>query len=219
MVGRSATGFVHPDDLESTRNEMRMARRGQRLRNFETRYLHKTGRTVQLAWSGLWSEPEHRYFFIGRDMTERIKLEQQLRQSQKLEAVGQLTGGIAHDFNNILTVITGSAEILAEGVADRPQLAATAKLISDAADRGAELTSHLLAFARKQPLQPRETSIEAIIVNARKLMHPLLGEHIEVQASFESGAWPALVDPTQLDHRAPQSRGRTHATPCRRAAS
>ena len=83
-------------------------------------------------------------------------------------------------------------------MADRPHLAATAKLISDAADRGAELTSHLLAFARKQPLQPRETSIEAIIVNARKLMHPLLGEHIEVQASFESGAWPALVDPTQL---------------------
>jgi PAS domain S-box-containing protein len=198
LVGRSAADFIHQEDLDPTRNEMRMARRGERVRNFETRYIHKDGHIVPLAWSGVWSEPEQRHFFIGRDMTERIKLEQQLRQSQKLEAIGQLTGGIAHDFNNILTVVMGSIEVIAEGVADRPALAATAKLIIDAADRGAELTSHLLAFARKQPLRPREISVEMIVGNAQKLMLPLVGEQIEVETHFEKDAWPALVDPTQL---------------------
>ena len=81
-----------------------------------------------------------------------------------MEAVGQLTGGIAHDFNNMLTVITGTIEILADAVADKPQLAAIAKLIDEAADRGADLTRHLLAFARKQPLQPRETDINELMM-------------------------------------------------------
>ena len=85
--------------------------------------------------------------------------EMQIRQAQKMEAVGQLTGGIAHDFNNILTVITGTIEILADAVADRPELAGIAKLIDDAASRGAALTQHLLAFARKQHCnRPASTS-------------------------------------------------------------
>ena len=70
MIGRSATEFIHADDLEPTRNEMRSARRGQETRNFETRYLHKDNGMVALAWTGVWSEPEQRHFFIGRDMTE-----------------------------------------------------------------------------------------------------------------------------------------------------
>ena len=85
-----------------------------------------------------------------------------------MEAVGQLTGGIAHDFNNILTVITGTIEILADAVADRPQLAAIAKLIDEAAERGADLTKHLLAFARKQPLQPREVDVNALVLEDRE---------------------------------------------------
>ena len=81
-----------------------------------------------------------------------------------MDAIGQLTGGIAHDFNNILTVITGTIEILASPVDDRPQYAAIAKMIDQAAERGAELTRHLLAVARKQPLRPRETDVNALIV-------------------------------------------------------
>ncbi len=100
-----------------------------------------------------------------RDITEKVAAEEQLQQAQKMESVGQLTGGIAHDFNNMLTVITGTIDILADAVADKPELAAIAKLISEAADRGAELTGHLLAFARKQPLQPRETDINALMVD------------------------------------------------------
>jgi PAS domain S-box-containing protein len=327
MIGHSAVEFIHPDDLESTRDEMRSARRGRGMRNFVTRYVHRDGRTVWLTWMGTWSEPVRRHFFIGRDMTEiqlaqealrdsermarriietaldafvqmddagvildwnsqaekifgwsraeavgrgltelivpeehrtrhsegldhflqtgdgpilgtrfeieaqrrdgreiqvevsitafqrrgrhvfngfirdltdKIAAETQLRQAQKMEAVGQLTGGIAHDFNNILTVITGTIEILAEGVGDRPDLAAIARMIDEAAGRGADLTKHLLAFARLQPLQPRETDVNALVVTAGKLLRPTLGEHIEIESLLAEDPWLAFVDPSQL---------------------
>lgn len=326
MIGRSAIDFILPDDLESTRKEMRIARRGRQRRNFEARYRHKDGRTVALNWAGVWSQSDQHFFFIGRDLTEqhrltaierttkelltavinaspiaiiclttdstvtvwsraaeqifgykadevlgkkymlvpsgdpvavkefeevfaracagetlrgilvkrqrkdgtvidvsfdaapmygpdgsveaiayalsdvteRNRLEQELRQAQKMDAIGQLTGGVAHDFNNMLTVITGTIDILADGVADRPDLAAIVKLISEAADRGAELTSQLLAFARRQPLQPRKTSVNDVATDAAKLLRPTLGEHIEVEWRLTPEAWPALIDPTQL---------------------
>jgi PAS domain S-box-containing protein len=198
MIGHSAVEFIHPGDLESTREEMRQARRGHQICDFETRYVHKDGRAVTLTWMGTWSEPVKRHFFVGRDQTEKRAAEAQFRQAQKMEAVGQLTGGIAHDFNNILTVITGTIEILAEAVADRPQLAAIAKLIDEAAERGADLTKHLLAFARKQPLQPREVDVNALIVEAAKLLRPTLGEQIEIDSLLADDAWSALVDPSQL---------------------
>jgi signal transduction histidine kinase/CheY-like chemotaxis protein len=122
----------------------------------------------------------------------------QLRQVQKMEAIGQLTGGIAHDFNNILTVITGTIAILAEAVADRPELAAIAGMIDEAALRGADLTQRLLAFARKQPLQPRQVDINALIMEASNLLRPTLGERIEVQIKLAGDAAHALIDPSQL---------------------
>jgi PAS domain S-box-containing protein len=327
MIGHSAVNFLHPDDLDNTRQEMRAARRGRAMRNFVCRYLHKDGHPVTLAWTGQWSEAVQKHFFSGRDMTGQMRAEEglresermargiidtaldafaqmdergvivdwnpqaetifgwsreeaigrplveliiperhradhlqgldrflkrgeasilgerriidalrrdgkeikielavtalrrrsgwlfngfmrdvtdklaadeQLRQSQKMETIGQLTGGIAHDFNNILTVITGTIEILEDGVANDPALAEIAHMIDDAAVRGAELTQRLLAFARRQPLQPRTTDINSLIVDAAKLLRPTLGEHIEVEAVFEDDAWPALVDPSQL---------------------
>jgi PAS domain S-box-containing protein len=133
-----------------------------------------------------------------RDITDKVAAEAQLRQSQKMESVGQLTGGVAHDFNNMLAVITGTIDILAEAVSDRPQLAAIAKLISEAADRGAELTGHLLAFARKQPLQPREIDANALMIESEKLLRRTLGEQVEIELRLETDVWPALIDPTQL---------------------
>jgi PAS domain S-box-containing protein len=327
MIGRNAIDFVYPGDLHNTRNEMRLARSGRAMRNFECRYLHRDGRLVTLTWSGIWSEPVQKHFFSGRDtteqkraedelrdsyrmargivdtaldafiqmddaglviewnqqaerilgwsrddaigkrmadliipdryrtrhngglarflhtgkttilgrrieieatrrdgkeikielsvtalhrregyvfnafvrdLTEKIAIEENLRQAQKMETIGQLTGGIAHDFNNILTVITGTIEILAEGVAEDPSLAAIARMIDEAALRGAELTQRLLAFARRQPLQPRTTDINTLIVDAAKLLRPTLGEHVEIESAFEDDAWPALVDPSQL---------------------
>jgi nitrogen-specific signal transduction histidine kinase len=133
-----------------------------------------------------------------RDLTDKIAAEDRIRQAEKMEAVGQLTGGIAHDFNNILTVITGTIEILADAVAKEPQLAAIARMIDEAATRGADLTQHLLAFARKQPLQPRETDVNALIVETGKLLRPTLGEQIEIESVFEDEACFATVDPNQL---------------------
>jgi len=198
MIGRSAVQFIHPEDLDSTREEMRSARRGRQMRNFEARYIHKDGQAVMLNWMGSWSEPVRRHFFVGRDLTEKHTAEAQLRQAQKMDAVGQLTGGIAHDFNNILTVITGTIEILGEAVADRPELAAIAKLIDEAAERGANLTQHLLAFARRQPLQPREVDVNALVVETVKLLRPTLGEQILITPLLADDAWTASVDPSQL---------------------
>src|SRR6185312_8898020 len=162
----------------NTRREMRSARQGQQIRSFEARYPHKDGRAVTLNWMGTWSEAVRRHFFIGRDLTEKRAAEAQIRQAQKMDAIGQLTGGVAHDFNNILTVITGTIGILAEAVEDRPEMASIAKLIDDAAERGAQLTKHLLAFARRQPLQPVEIDVNSLIVEVAKLLHPTLGEQI-----------------------------------------
>ncbi|WP_164938284.1 PAS domain S-box protein [Bradyrhizobium guangzhouense] len=198
MIGHSATEFIHPDDLDRTREEMRVARRGQTKRSFEARYYHYDGHEVSLNWVGNWSEPVKRHFFIGRDLTEKQAAEAQFRQAQKMDSIGQLTGGVAHDFNNVLTVITGTIGILADAVADRPELAAITKLIDDAAERGAQLTKHLLAFARKQPLQPREIDVNALVLEAAKLLHPTLGEQITIMPQLTEDAWPALIDPSQL---------------------
>ncbi|HWX64647.1 ATP-binding protein [Bradyrhizobium sp.] len=198
MIGRNGAVFVHPGDVERTRNEMRAASRGHATRNYDCRYVHRDGRIVPLTWSGAWLEQEQRYFFIGRDMTQRIALEQQLRQSQKLDAIGHLTGGVAHDFNNILTVITGSIEILADEVAQSPQLAAIARMVEDAAARGTDLTRQLLAFARKQPLQPRSTDVNRLILDTAKLLRSTLGESVEIKTTLEEDPWPAMVDPSQL---------------------
>ena len=124
--------------------------------------------------------------------------EAQVRQAQKMEAIGQLTGGVAHDFNNILTVITGTIEILGDAVKDRPHLVQITEMISAAAARGADLTQHLLAFARQQPLQPRSTDVNALVIDAARLLRPTLGEQIEIESMLAHDSAPALIDPSQL---------------------
>jgi signal transduction histidine kinase/FixJ family two-component response regulator len=133
-----------------------------------------------------------------RLLYEKNVADLQLRQAQKMEAVGQLTGGIAHDLNNILTVITGTIEILAEAVADQPQLLIVAKMIDEAAARGADLTQRLLAFARKQPLQPLEVDVNALVIEATNLLRPTLGEQVEVKIMLAGDTAHALIDPSQL---------------------
>ncbi len=119
-------------------------------------------------------------------------------QARRMEIVGQLTGGVVHDFNNILTVISGTIEILAEAVADREDLAAIAGLITEAATRGASLTSNLLAFARGRPSQPRDVDVNALLADAARLLRPTLGEHIEIGALRATDVSRALVDPNLL---------------------
>lgn len=133
-----------------------------------------------------------------RLLDEKNAADLQLRHAQKMEAVGQLTGGVAHDLNNILTVITGTIEFLAEAVADRPELVAIAKMIDEAAARGADLTQRLLAFARKQPLQPREVDVNLLVMGTAKLLQQTLGEHVEVHMALAGDVARALIDPSQL---------------------
>ena len=125
-------------------------------------------------------------------------LNQKLSQSQKMEAMGQLTGGVAHDFNNLLTVILGNSEYLAERLAANKELHGIADSIATAAERGSELTKSLLAFARKQPLMPKDIDIGQKILDMEQLLRRTLGEHIECEFLLDSGLWPASVDPGQL---------------------
>jgi nitrogen-specific signal transduction histidine kinase len=138
------------------------------------------------------------YRGAATDLTHQHEAEERLRQCQKMDAIGHLTGGVAHDFNNVLTVITGTIEILSEGVADRPQLAAIAQLIDDAATRGAEITSQLLALARRQPLAPREIEVNDLLTETARLLKPTLGEHIELKLVLAKDGSFALADSSQL---------------------
>ena len=124
--------------------------------------------------------------------------EVQIRQAQKMEAIGQLTGGVAHDFNNILTVITGCIEMLRDAVKKRPDLVQMADMIDSAATRGADLTKHLLAFARRQPLQPSPTDVNALVVDAGRLLRATLGEQVEIDSMLAHDCAPALIDASQL---------------------
>jgi len=198
-IGRNARDFLYPDDLERTRNEMRMARRGHVMRNFETRYVHKDGRVVPLAWTGIWSDADRQHFFIGRDMSERNAAEERLRRAQRLEAVGQLTGGIAHDFNNLLTVVIGNLDLLQERLAADPKAADHAARALKAATRGAALTRQLLAFARRQPLDAKVIDLNERVTATLELLYRTLGEEIEVATALAPDLWPAMADPGQLE--------------------
>ncbi|MCW5774693.1 MAG: response regulator, partial [Rhodospirillaceae bacterium] len=126
-------------------------------------------------------------------------LDRQLRQAQKMEAIGQLTGGIAHDFNNLLTVILGNAEMLAESLGSNARLRGLAAMTVKAAERGAELTNRLLAFSRRQALDPKATDIDRLIAAMDGLLRRALGEQIEIELVRGGGLWKALVDPGQLE--------------------
>jgi signal transduction histidine kinase len=135
---------------------------------------------------------------IYYDITEARDTERKLQQAQKLDAIGKLTGGVAHDFNNMLTVITGTTETLVAELARQPELQSVAKLIDDAAERCSELIRHLLAFARRQPLQPRNVDINGAVLDIAKLLRPTLGEQIEIETILQPGTPTSHIDPSQL---------------------
>ena len=199
LRGRNAQDFIFAEDLELIRNEMRAARRGSGARSFQCRYIHKDGHAVSLAWMAVWSVQDRRYFFIGRDMTEHNRTEEQLRQSQKMEAVGQLTGGVAHDFNNILTIVMANAEALQEDPSRDPELLGRLRAIVGATQRAADLTRHLLAFSRKQLLRPQRTNINALVSGIGRLLGRTLGEHIEISSVLADDLWDAEIDRAQLE--------------------
>jgi PAS domain S-box-containing protein len=136
--------------------------------------------------------------FEARDITELKAAQEQLRQSQKMEALGQLTGGIAHDFNNLLTVVVGGLDIIAKR-AEEPKLKRYADNALAAAERGARLTGQLLAFSRVQRLEVRPTYVAPLIENMRPLLRNVLGPGIEKHFDLDEAMIPVMADPTQLE--------------------
>ncbi|MGH6981578.1 MAG: two-component system sensor histidine kinase NtrB, partial [Stellaceae bacterium] len=199
MSGHSAREFLFREDLNNTREEMRRARRGGEIRNFVCRYVHRDGHVVPLVWTGVWSEPEQRHFFIGRDITERLKTEERLRHAQRMEAIGQLTGGMAHDFNNILGVVIGSLDMLRiGGRLNREDDELVAGAI-DASLLGADLIKRLLAFARRQQLKPQRVAVNELIENMVAILTRTLGEQIPIVTDLAADVWPVHIDPAQLE--------------------
>jgi len=140
-----------------------------------------------------------RHFSVMRNITEHRKLEEQLRQSQKLESVGMLAGGIAHDFNNLLTVITGYSELTLKRLDQNDPLARNIEEIKKAADRATSLTRHLLAFSRKQVLQPKVLDLNSVIMNIEKMLGRLVGEDMELRTAPGAGLGQVKADPGQIE--------------------
>jgi len=159
-----------------------------------------------LGTSGRWIQVVERrtseggVVTIRLDVTERHEMEDQLRQAQKMEAVGQLTGGVAHDFNNLLTVVIGQLDLIAEAVAQDPALSARVAATIQAAERGADLTRRLLAFSRRQALRPQVVELNPLVQGMGGLLRRSLGEAIELQFALDDGLWPTLVDPGQVEN-------------------
>jgi len=137
---------------------------------------------------------------VTREIAERDKAEEALRQAQKMEAVGQLTGGVAHDFNNVLQIISGNLHLLAQHVPSDPVARRRLDMAIGAVERGAKLSSQLLAFARRQPLQPVVADLGRLVTDMDELLRRALGEAVELVTVVGSGLWNTLVDPGQIEN-------------------
>lgn len=199
LIGRSYFDFIHPDDLERTRQQRQRLRTEGPTTAFETRVIASDGTAVPLLWSAVWVEELRHTYAIGRDLSERLQVEAQLRQAQKTEALGRLTGGLAHDFNNLLTVILNNADDLITELDAHPPQRARAELVRLAAERGAELTRSLLAVARQQVLSPQVLDVATLAARVLHLVDRTLGEDIETSVTAAPELWPIYADAAQLE--------------------
>jgi PAS domain S-box-containing protein len=206
LLNRTSEWMEHPDDGGITRAQIKKLGAGDTTVRFESRFRHKDGSYRWLSWTGV-PDRDHIYA-VARDVTaekaaaERLKAtEEALLQSQKMEAVGQLTGGIAHDFNNLLTGIVGSLDLLQtrlnQGRTDNVARYINAAMTS--ANRAAALTHRLLAFARRQPLIPKSVDANALVVSLEDLLRRTIGETIDLEIAASDDLWCTLCDPNQLE--------------------
>ena len=206
LLNRTSEWLEHPDDGGLTRREVNRLIQGDLTVKFEGRFRHKDGSYRWLSWTGV--PDRDRIYAVARDVTaekaaaERLKAaEEALLQSQKMEAVGQLTGGIAHDFNNLLTGIVGSLDLLQtrlnQGRTDNVARYINAAMTS--ANRAAALTHRLLAFARRQPLIPESVDANQLVVSLEDLLRRTIGESIDLEITAADDLWRTLCDPNQLE--------------------
>jgi PAS domain S-box-containing protein len=206
LLNRTSEWLEHPDDGGITQAQVKKLGASETTVKFESRFRHKDGSYRWLSWTGV-SDKDHNYA-VARDVTaekaaaERLKAtEEALRQSQKMEAVGQLTGGIAHDFNNLLTGIVGSLDLLQtrlnQGRTDN--VARYIDAATTSANRAAALTHRLLAFARRQPLIPKSVDANQLVVSLEDLLRRTIGEAIDLEIVASDDLWCTLCDPNQLE--------------------
>ena len=138
---------------------------------------------------------------MAREVAERTKVEDALRQAQKIEAIGQLTGGVAHDFNNLLTLIIGGLEVIRRGKrGDEARIERGVAMALQGAQRAAGLTGRLLAFARRQSLDPKPLDLNGLVRDMTELLHRTLGEQIELEGVLTRRLWPIEADQNQLEN-------------------
>jgi PAS domain S-box-containing protein len=204
IIGRSFLALVHPDDQAATAAQMDSLREGHYVYKFENRYRRKDGSWCLLSWS---AAPDAAFIHaIGRDITADREQAEQIRrtelallQSQKMETIGKLTGGVAHDFNNLLQIISGNLQLLemhCEGAEVQRWIANS----RSAVEKGAKLASYLLAFGRRQPLEPRVVKINRVVMGMEDMLRRTLGEEIEVELVISGGLWNTAVDVAQVEN-------------------
>jgi len=203
MVGRSIYDFLHPDDRELVGNRFADALRNPgRAIAAEGRLMHADGswRIMEGVAVNRLDDPSVGAVVINaRDITDRRRLEEQLRQAQKMEAVGQLAGGVAHDFNNLLTAILGYCNLMLDEVPREDPLRADLQEIRAAGERAAALTRQLLAFSRRQMLQPQVVDINTVVQQLERLLRRLISEDVELVTVLAAGVPPVRVDPASVE--------------------
>ncbi|MEG9500316.1 MAG: PAS domain-containing protein [Methylorubrum extorquens] len=207
MKARPFLDLVHLDDLASTEAAADGLVRGEPQHTFENRCRHKDGGYVWLSWNAVLRDGQ--IFASVRDVTKvkrqaetLLQTEEALRQSQKMEAVGQLTGGLAHDFNNLLAGISGSLELMQTRMSQgrMGDLERYMTVAQGAAKRAAALTHRLLAFSRRQTLDPKPTNVNRLVTDMEELVRRTVGPAIHLEVVGLAGIWPALIDPGQLEN-------------------
>jgi PAS domain S-box-containing protein len=207
IVGRTSEWLAHEDDRQITRDEVARLAAGHKTLKFENRLRRKDGRYCWLSWTAV---PEDGMIYcVGRDISAEkeaaaalARTEEQLRHSLKMEAVGQLTGGLAHDFNNLLTGISGSLEMLQARLAQRRLQDADRYIAAaqSASKRAAALTHRLLAFSRRQTLEPKATDINRLVASMDDLVRRTVGPAVAVEVVTAVDLWTTLVDRNQLEN-------------------
>jgi two-component system cell cycle sensor histidine kinase/response regulator CckA len=203
LQSTSSLEQVHPDDRPKVEEAGKEARSGGVGRSIEYRMRHKNGtwRLMESTASMIQnsSGKVETLIIVNRDITERRHLEEQFRQSQKMEAVGRLSGGVAHDFNNLLGVIIGYCEFLQERLDAANPLRASVDEILKAGKRAADLTRQLLAFSRQQVLDPKVLELKSVVTDMEKLLRRLIGEDIELTTVLGTDLGKVKADQGQLE--------------------
>jgi PAS domain S-box-containing protein len=191
--------LLHPDDRRIVEAALARLKAGTPVVEAELRHRHRDGSWHWSVWRSTADAEEGVIYTVGRDVEEQRRAEEVLRRSERLEAIGQLTGGIAHDFNNLLTIVVGNLDrIVGSGGADE-RIKRLAQAALEGAERGARLTEHLLAFARRQRLEPQVLRLEEVLRRMETLYRQAVGEAIELSFAPGPALWPCRADPGRLE--------------------